>query len=318
MKTLKTIISIILLTVILAGSITFFSCKSGNSSKTINISGAFALYPMAVKWAEEYKKVRPDIQINLSAGGAGKGMTDALSKMVELGMVSRSISKEETAKGAWPVGVVIDAVVPSINSANPVIKDILTRGLTKKEFTAIFIDEKIKTWGQLLNTKDKTNLVVFTRSDACGAAETWAKYLGKKQENIQGVGVFGDPGMADAIKREPKSIGFNNINYAYDNKSKKPHEGIAIVPIDINENGKIDPEENFYATIDEVTEAIKAGKYPSPPARELFFVSNGKPENKEVIAFLKWVLTEGQKYVGQAGYVQLSKEKIEAALKNLE
>ncbi|MBK6539165.1 MAG: substrate-binding domain-containing protein [Ignavibacteria bacterium] len=56
---------------------------------------------MAVKWADEYKKTHPEIQIHISAGGAGKGMTDALSGMVDLGMVSRSISKEETDKGAW-------------------------------------------------------------------------------------------------------------------------------------------------------------------------------------------------------------------------
>ncbi len=44
---------------------------------------------------------------------------------------------------------------------------------------------------------------MYTRSDAAGAAETWAKYFGKKQEDIQGVAVFGDPGLALAVKKDP-------------------------------------------------------------------------------------------------------------------
>ena len=56
---------------------------------TIQLSGAFALYPMAVKWAEEFKKLHPGVQIDISGGGAGKGMTDALAGVVDIGMVSQ-------------------------------------------------------------------------------------------------------------------------------------------------------------------------------------------------------------------------------------
>jgi phosphate transport system substrate-binding protein len=56
--------------------------------------------------------------------------------------------------------------------------------------------------------------------------------------------------------------------------------------------------------------AINDGKYPSPPARELFFVSAGKPSGALVISFLQWVLGEGQKYVNEAGYVAIKPEKI--------
>jgi len=49
----------------------------------LSLSGAFALYPMAVKWAEEFKKANPAVKIDISAGGAGKGMTDVLNNMVD-------------------------------------------------------------------------------------------------------------------------------------------------------------------------------------------------------------------------------------------
>ena len=41
---------------------------------TIRVSGAWALYPMAVRWSEEFKKIHPKVRIDISAGGAGKGV----------------------------------------------------------------------------------------------------------------------------------------------------------------------------------------------------------------------------------------------------
>ena len=51
--------------------------SEGNLKGTITISGAWALYPMMVRWGEEFQKVHPDVKFNISAGGAGKGMADA-------------------------------------------------------------------------------------------------------------------------------------------------------------------------------------------------------------------------------------------------
>jgi phosphate transport system substrate-binding protein len=89
------------------------------------------------------------------------------------------------------------------------------------------------------------------------------------------------------------------------------------LPIDLNNNGKIDADENFYGSIDQVVAAIASGKYPSPPARDLYFVVKGSPKNAAVKEFIKWVLTDGQKFVKDAGYINLSKVKIDAALKTL-
>jgi phosphate transport system substrate-binding protein len=283
----------------------------------ISISGAFALYPLTVKWAEEFKKIHPGVKIDISAGGAGKGITDALAKMVDIGMVSREISPEESKKGAYPIAVSKDAVVPTVSAANPNIKDILSIGLDRDAAINIFITGKTKTWGQALGTKSAVPIRIYTRSDACGAAETWSKYLGKKQEDLLGVGVFGDPGLAQAVSKDPSGIAYNNIGYAYDAKTKKPNPGIKVLPLDINNNGKIDPDEDFYKTMDEIVNAIAIGKYPSPPARDLYFVTFGKPVKKELIEFIRWSLTEGQKYVFDSGYINLSKEKLATGLEKL-
>lgn len=311
----KCLFLILVVLVIASGTIT--SCKQQNNKETISVSGAFALYPLTVKWAEEYKKLHPEITIDVSAGGAGKGMTDVLSGMVDLAMFSRSVSPEEVSKGAWSISVSRDAVVPMINSKNPFLAEISKRGIKKSEFIGIFIEKKFTTWNSLLGSQGNQKLNIFTRSDACGAAEMWGKYLGKNQEGLEGVGVFGDPGMADAVKKDPLGIGYNNVIYAYDTKTRKPYEGLQVIPIDINENGVIDPEEDFYSSLDSVMTAIRDGKYPSPPARDLYLISKGVPQNETVKDFLKWILTEGQKYVDVAGYVQLKPDQIENELNKL-
>lgn len=283
--------------------------KKDKLEGNISISGAFALYPIATLWAEEFMKINPDVRIDISAGGAGKGMTDVLSGMVDLGMVSRGISPEEIQKGAWNIAVVKDAVVPTVNIRNPYIESIRAYGISQHKLKAIFIDKSIIDWKQIYKGKQSARIQTFTRSDACGAGEMWGRYLGSNQESLTGIGVYGDPGMADAVKKEPTSIGYNNVIYAYNINTRRVFEEIEIIPIDINGNGIIDNDENFYNHLDSLTKAIREGIYPSPPARELFFVSKGKPEKTLVKEFLKWILTYGQQYIKQAGYVELSNEK---------
>jgi phosphate transport system substrate-binding protein len=317
--------SILFITMCLT-AVMLFSVSCNNSTKeqnpadlqgSISISGAFAMYPLTVKWAEEFKKLHPKVTIDVSAGGAGKGMTDVLNGLVDVAMFSREVSKEETDKGAWFIAVAKDAVLPTINTQNPSYKAVMERGMKKQEFTDIFLTEKITKWKQLLPEAGKEKINVYTRSDACGAGEMWAKYMGKKQEDLKGIGVFGDPGMSDAVKKDKFGMGFNNVIYAYDPKTKKNYEGVSVIPLDLNENGKIDAAENFYSNLDSLMLAIKDDRFPSPPARDLYFITKGKTENMLVIEFFNFVLGEGQKYIHEAGYVTLNDTRLKTETEKL-
>ena len=292
--------------------ISFTNCKQKQREGTsngiqgnISISGAFALYPLTVKWADEFEKLHPGVNIDISAGGAGKGMTDVLSDMVDLAMFSREVAPEEEAKGAWKIGVSKDAVLPTMNASHPHLAEIQERGITQHEFANIFLSPRETKWDAYLKSTPDKKINVYTRSDACGAAAMWAEFLGKKQEDLIGIGVFGDPGIADAVRNDVWGIGFNNVIYAYNISTRKKYENLEIIPIDLNENGKIDEDETFYNSLDDISQAIQNGIYPSPPARVLYLISNGKPTNKIAEEFLKFVLTEGQQYVHEAGYVKL-------------
>jgi phosphate transport system substrate-binding protein len=289
------------------------------STGQISISGAFALYPMVIRWADEYKKINPGIRFDISAGGAGKGISDALNNMVEIGMVSREIYPEELKKGAFPIAVTKDAVVAVVSESNPALNDIMTKGLKKDAANNIWITGRYTTWAQAFGAKSATPIHIYTRSDACGAAEMWAKFFGKKQEDLLGVGVFGDPGLAQAVKKDPLGIGYNNIGYAYDATTRQQIKGLKVVPVDLNNNGKIDSDEDFYGSMNDIIAAIASGKYPSPPARELYFVMKGSPKNNKVLTqFIRWVLSDGQKFVNEAGYISLPKERIELEQKKLQ
>jgi len=295
--------------------------EAGTSSElsgTLSISGAFALYPMMTVWAEEFTKLHPDVQFDVQGGGAGKGMTDTIAGAVDIGMISRSIKEEETAQGIFWVSVTKDAVFPIINAENPVAAQLMAKGITQEVYNKIYITGEITTWGEVVGDPSITDTInVFTRSDASGAAEQWAKYAGgEAQEDLLGIGVNGEPAMLDTILKDPLGIGFGNLNSIFDLSGGGLVPGIVIPPIDINENGAADAEE-IYTVKEDAFGAVANGTYPSPPSRFENLATLGKPEGLE-IEFIKWILTDGQQYLEAAGFVPLTPEQQAESLAKLE
>jgi len=286
-------------------------------SGTLSISGAFALYPMMTVWAEEFKKLHPDVEFDVQGGGAGKGMTDTIAGAVEIGMISRSIKPEEESQGIFWVSVTKDAVFPVISDQNPLAADIIAKGLSQETINKIFITGEIKTWGEALGKPEITDEIhVYTRSDACGAGEMWAKFAGGKvQDDIQGIGVNGEPALVETVIKDPLGIGYSNLNSVFDLTSGSLVPGAIVPPVDTDKNGQADAGE-YYKTKDEAVKAVASDKYPSPPARFENLATKGKPTGL-TLAFIKWILSDGQKYLDQAGYVPLTPEKQTESLAKL-
>jgi phosphate transport system substrate-binding protein len=317
-----------LLSVLIAASILLTACGSatpapaqapadGQLSGTISVSGAFALYPMMTVWADEFSKLHPDVQFDVQGGGAGKGMTDTIAGAVDIGMISRSIKDEETAQGIFWVSVTKDAVFPIISTENPVAAEITAKGISQEIFNKIFVSGEIKTWGEVVGKPEITDEIhVYTRSDACGAGEMWAKFSGGKvQDDIKGIGVNGEPALVDTVIKDPLGIGYSNLNSVFDMTSGSLIPGTIVPPVDINANGQADADE-YYKTKDEAVSAVSSEKYPSPPARFENLATKGKPTGL-TLAFIQWILTDGQQYLGQAGYVPLTPEQQTESLEKL-
>ena len=137
----------------------------------------------------------------------------------------------------------------------------------------------------------------------------WAKYLGdKKQEDLLGIGVNADPGMSEAVAKDPLGIGYNNLNYLYDPTNGQPVAGLAPLPLDIDGSGAIEAAEQFPSS-QAALAAVASGAYPAPPARDLYLITLNQPEGA-VHDFLTWALNDGQKDVASAGYVAISADKL--------
>lgn len=288
------------------------------SGVTIAVSGAFALFPLMTIWAEAYQAAAPGVSFDVQAGGAGKGMTDMLSGAADIAMLSREPRQEELDQGAFLVPVTIDSVLATVNAGNPHLPALLAQGITPAAAHAIWITGEITTWGQLLGNGSADPINVYTRSDSAGAAEMWALFsLGEAQEDLRGTAVNGDPGVAEAVRQDPLGVGFNNVGFTFDQATGQPIAGLRPIPLDLNGSGQIDAAEDFYDTRDEFTAAVAGGLYPFPPARVLYLVTKGEP-SPAIRAFFRWVLTEGQAFVAEAGYVSLTSERLQEAVELVE
>jgi phosphate transport system substrate-binding protein len=284
---------------------------------TISISGAFALYPMMTVWAEEFTKLNPGVQFDVQGGGAGKGMTDTIAGAVDIGMISRAIKPEEESQGIFWVSVTKDAAFPIVSDKNPVLETLKKTGISQESFNKIFITGEFTTWGQLIGDPSITDEIhVYTRSDSSGAAEMWAKFSGGKvQDDLKGIALNGEPALVEQVMKDPFGIGYANLNSVFDLSTGQPVPGVVTPFMDINTNGRADADEQL-TDLAKAVEAVASGKYPSPPARFENLATKGKPQGA-VLAFIQWIITDGQALTSQAGYVPLTAGQQQESLNKL-
>jgi phosphate transport system substrate-binding protein len=285
--------------------------------KAIRVSGAWALYPLMLRWAEEYQKLHPEIHVGVWSGGTDKGVRNALEGVVDIGMVSWPVETGEDVHSMFWVPVARDAVIVVANAGNPVAAELADRGLKENHLAALWLGEAAVTWGSLVSKPAITSEVrAYTRSDFCGTAEAWAQCLGRHQEDLKGTRVLGEPAMVAAVQGNRLGIGFGNLSSVYNIDTGLPAAGLLPVPLDADGDGRITDAESFYGTHDAMKRAIAEGVYPCPPARDLSLVMKGEPEGLPR-EFLLWILTDGQEYVSEGGCVALPQERLNSAVEKL-
>jgi glycine cleavage system H lipoate-binding protein len=111
--------------------------------------------------------------------------------------------------------------------------------------------------------------------------------------------------MIAAIQKDPNALGFCKLIQIMDIKDQSLAENIKLVPIDKNGNGKIDYMENIYDNLQDFSRGVWIGKYPKALSGNIYSVSSEKPKSAAELAFLNWVLTDGQQYLNANGYNDL-------------
>ncbi len=155
-------------------------------SGNISISGAFALSPLAKKWADSFMKLHPAVKIEIIEAGTGKGLDALIEKKVQLAMISRPLTDEERDAGIWVVPVAKDGVAPIVNQKNPYLDKLLKQGLSPDEFQKMFTTDKPVKWSEFLDTTGTEKVMVFSRADESGASDMLAKFLFKKLDRFPG------------------------------------------------------------------------------------------------------------------------------------
>jgi len=270
------------------------------------ISGAYALYPLISRLADEFMVIHPGVKIELKKAATGEGITDLLTGKCQLAMISRPLNDEEINDGILVIPVAKDGVAPIVNQKNPYIQKILNQGISPDEFMHIFTSGKQMTWGEVLDTVAKDKISVYIRADESGAADVLAQFIYKKSSDLRGIGVNGDDEMIKSIQDNPLAIGFCNFSYAFDTTTGERTKDIQIIPADLDFDNKIDRVEVPFSNLREAHRSLWLGFFPDQLCRELTLGSMGKPTDPAVLEFLYYVLGEGQSNVSKSGFCPLN------------
>jgi phosphate transport system substrate-binding protein len=307
----------------------------------ITAAGATFPYPIYSKWFDEYHKLHPTIEVNYQSIGSGGGIRQVTSGTVDFGASDGPMSDEQLAQSKVQIlhfPTVLGAVVPTVNVPG------LTAELnfTPEVLAGIYLG-KITKWndpaltgpnpGAKLPNED---IVVIHRSDGSGTTFIWTDYLSKVSEEWKtrvnkgtsvnwpvGLGGKGNEGVAGTVKGQPYSIGYVELIYAIQNNMPygrvKNSSGV-FVKADLNAvtAAAAGAANNMPADF-RVSITNAPGKDAYPISSFTWLLIPAKIDNaakKKVITdFLKWMMTDGQKFCNNLAYATLPKPVVAKELK---
>lgn len=306
------------------------------ASVLINGAGATFPYPIYSKWFSEYHKLHPDIDFNYQSIGSGGGIRQTIDKTVDFGASDGPMTDQQLAEAKQKLGydilhfpTVLGADVPTYNIPGVSAELKFTPG----SISNIYLG-KITKWNDPALTGPNpgvklpnADIVVVHRSDGSGTSYIWTDYLSKVNPEWKskvgfstsvnwpvGLGGKGNEGVAGLVKQTPDSIGYVELIYAI-----QTHLSYGILE---NAAGKFikadlasvtaaaasakNMPDDFRVSI---TDAPGADAYPISSFTWLLIPSHIADAGKrdDIKAFLKWMMTDGQKYNEALAYAQLPK-----------
>jgi phosphate transport system substrate-binding protein len=304
--------------------------ESGGSVQ-INGAGATFPYPIYSKWFAEYNKLRPNVQINYQSIGSGGGIRQLMNRTVFFGATDGPMTADQLKAAPAPIlhfPTVLGAVVPIYNVtglaadlkfSGALLADIYLGKVTKWNDPAI---AKVNP-GVKLSASDIT---VVHRSDGSGTTYIFVDFLSKVSPEFKskvgvntsvnwptGVGGKGNEGVSGLVSQTPGSIGYVELIYALQNKipfGAVENAAGEFVKASVQSVTKAATEATANMPPDfrvSITNASGAGVYPVSSFTWLLMYEH--PPNtahaKVMVDFMKWALSDGQKYCADLGYAPL-------------
>jgi glycine cleavage system H lipoate-binding protein len=169
----------------------------------------------------------------------------------------------------------------------------------------IFADPSKASWGSLFGTGQNVPVKCYMINNDESKGDI-AKFLNADKGVINGIEVESSTAIVSAVQNDPLAIGFCKLSDILATVNQQIVDDVKLMPIDRNANDKIDYSENIYQDLNSFTRGVWIGKYPKALYSSIYSVSAAKPVNEKEVAFLKWVLTDGQQYVALNGYSDLA------------
>ena len=300
------------------------------SAMAQQLSGAGASFPAPLyqRWASEYNKVNPSVQVNYQSVGSGAGVKQFTQGTVDFAASDAAMSDEEIAKVKAGV-VMIPATAGSIVIAYnlPGVTDLK---LSRDAYAGIFLG-KVANWNDPIIVKDNPGVTlpnlpinVAYRSDGSGTTFVFTKHLSAiskefadtvgGDKSVQwpvGVGGKGNEGVTALIKQSPGTVGYVEYGYAVNNglataqlqnkagnfiKASDESGAATLASVQLPENLRIWPED-----------PTGAQDYPIATFTWLLLYKQyaDAAKLKALKEFVTYGLTDGQKFAGELGYIPL-------------
>jgi len=260
---------------------------------TIQVKGSDTMVNVAQAWAEEYKKVEPAADVEVSGGGAGVGIAAFEKGTIEIANASREMKPEEleltkknTGKEPKEFTVGYDGLAVFVNKDNP-LSEISIEDLAK-----IYAENGTVTkWSELgvkiPGVADDT-IVRVSRQSSSGTYEFFREHvLAKHDFKLGSRDMNGSKEVVELVGRTKTEIGYSGMGYATGEvkmlkiASKKGEPAVA-----------------------PTLENTLSKAYPI--ARSLHLYTLGEPEGA-VKKYIEWILSPaGQKVLQDNGYVPLT------------
>jgi glycine cleavage system H lipoate-binding protein/ABC-type phosphate transport system substrate-binding protein len=299
-------IAVLLLSCSIANSKGITNAGSPSREGSINVFASPDLYNLAIKWANGYTGFNPKVKINVIKS-ADNNIAGTLNTDGGIGFITDESYATLNNQSIWNMVVGRDVIVPVMNAANPFFDEIYRRGITAEGLARILEKSEKQNWGMLAgNAQNIPDIPVhyYIMNDPSTISGV-KNFLNTNQLYSISAKTSSGQEMVSAIQKDPNALGFCKLVQIMDLKNQDLAENIKLVPIDKNGNGKIDYMENIYDNLQTFTRGVWIGKYPKVLSGNIYSVSSVKPKDKTKLAFLNWVLTDGQKFLAENGYNDL-------------
>ena len=273
------------------------SCGGGSGQQAakpantvIQNKGSDTMVNVAQVWAEEYRKVAPDVEVEVSGGGSGVGLAALLKGAVDIANASRDIKPsevEQAAKntGKQPVGFTVgfDALAVYVHKDNPLTE------VTLAQLEDLYAEGgKTTRWSELgvkiPGVSDDT-IVRVSRQSSSGTYEFFREHvLGNKDFRLGSRDLNGSKEVVELVGSTLTAIGYSGMGYA---------------------TGAVKMLKVAKAKGEPAVSPTVAGVHDKsyPLARSLHLYTLGEPQGA-VKGYIDWILSDaGQKIVEDAGYV---------------